>query len=849
MNRLLSGLVLCCCTLAAIASSRATEKIDYLKQIKPILSAKCYACHGALKQEGELRLETRTLMLEGGDSGEAIVAGKADESLLLERMVAEGDERMPPPEEGGELKAEEIALIRAWIDQGAESPKEEIPSDPRDHWAYQLPVRADPPDVENASWVRNPIDAFLAAKHEELGLVPVLPADKSTLLRRVYLDLIGLPPTHEQLQAFLEDDSTDAFDNVVRNLLDSPRYGERWGRHWMDIWRYSDWSGYRQEVRNSHRHIWRWRDWIVQSLNEDKPYDRMIVEMLAGDEIAPTDPDTLRATGFLARNWFLFNRDTWLDATIEHTSKAFLGLTMNCTKCHDHKYDPIPQVDYYRMRAFFEPHHVRIDAMPGETNLDKNGMSRVFDAYPDAPTYVYVRGDAAHPDKSVLFHRAFQRCWRLKSRKSRRSRCRRKRTTRRCNSSCSKITCGSPRRRFKQRERQSRKQKNNLAGQRPGHRCWSAHAATVALLVAERKLAAAELRPATLRTAHAADLARSDENAASSLPKLVTAAARAAREYELAKAEEAVARAEQKLAKADSKTKAIVEKELNTARANVDKASKALEQPGEKYTSLQASLRAKQTYGEAEAPSSRSVRQGQHGTALRTGPLDCPSKQSAYGARRRQSHLAEAFWCSAGRSVFDFGLRSERPRHAELLDWLAVEFMENGWSMKELHRLIVTSNAYRMRSAGRDAAKTNFRDRRRQPFLWRMNSRRLEAEAIRDSILHVAGELDTTEGGPEVDHRSGQTNKRRSMYFQTAYEKQMKFLVIFDEASVNECYRRTESVVPHHALALSNSTLSFDQSRLLTSKLLAELKTLTIPFAPSSRLLSNTFSPVRPSRQ
>ena len=175
-------------------------------------------------------------------------------------------------------------------------------------------------------------------------------------------------------------------------------------------------------------------------------------------------------------------------------------------------------------------------------------------------------------------------------------------------------------------------------------------------------------------------------------------------------------------------------------------------------------------------------------------------------------------------NVFDFGLRSDRPRHVDLLDWLAVEFMEHGWSMKYLHRLLVTSRAYRMQSASRDAAPENIRIDRDNHDLWRMNSRRLEAEAIRDSILHVAGELDTASGGPEVDHRIGETNKRRSMYFQTAYEKQMRFLVIFDEASVNECYRRTESVVPHHALALSNSAISFDQSRILARKLLAESK-------------------------
>src|SRR5690606_27292428 len=160
-------------------------------------------------------------------------------------------------------------------------------------------------------------------------------------LRRVYLDLIGLPPSPDELEAFLADDSTDAYAKVVERLLADPRHGERWGRHWMDVWRYSDWYGYQAELRNSQRHIWRWRDWIVESLNNDVPYDRMLTLMLAADEVAPTDPEALRATGFLARNYYKFNRDVWLDRTVEHTGKAFLGLTFNCAKCHDHMFDPI----------------------------------------------------------------------------------------------------------------------------------------------------------------------------------------------------------------------------------------------------------------------------------------------------------------------------------------------------------------------------------------------------------------------------------------------------------------------------------------------------------------------------
>ena len=221
------------------------------------------------------------------------------------------------------------------------------------HWSFQ-PVTSAPVPQGDAAWGRNPIDAFLSEAHRKRGLVPVGEAAPNVLLRRVHMDLVGVPPTTEELAEFLSDPSDDRYLAVVDRLLANPRHGERWGRHWMDVWRYSDWAGHGAEVRESQPHIWRWRDWIVESVNGDKPYDRMVVEMLAADEAAPRDPEALRATGFLVRNWFRYNRNVWLEATVEHTGKAFLGLTLNCARCHSHKFDPIPQEEYYRVRAVFD---------------------------------------------------------------------------------------------------------------------------------------------------------------------------------------------------------------------------------------------------------------------------------------------------------------------------------------------------------------------------------------------------------------------------------------------------------------------------------------------------------------
>ena len=386
-------------------------RVDYSRDVKPILKSRCFGCHGALKQEAGLRLDTGKLIRKGGDDGAVLVVGDVRDSDIVNRITAADDsERMPP--EGKPLTAEQIQIIKTWIQQGATSPSDEKPEeDPREHWAFKKPVRSAIPLVKNRQWVRNPIDAFIAAEHERRGLTPLPPANKNILLRRVYLDLIGLPPTRDELHSFLADDSPDAYENVVEQLLESRHYGERWGRHWMDVWRYSDWYGRRQvnDVRNSYPHIWRWRDWIIESLNHDKGYDQMIREMLAADELYPDDDSRIPAMGFIVRNWFSLNYDTWKSDLVEHTSKAFLGLRLNCAHCHDHKYDPITQEEYFKFRAFFEPIELRHDRVPSGPALTKYirykpgsggslkpivaGLARIYDHRPNAETFMYRLGD------------------------------------------------------------------------------------------------------------------------------------------------------------------------------------------------------------------------------------------------------------------------------------------------------------------------------------------------------------------------------------------------------------------------------------------------------------------------
>lgn len=392
----------------ASVSAFAAEPVDYARDIKPVLKARCYACHGALKQEAGLRLDTGLSILQGGDSGPAIIAGQFDGSPLMHRVSAkEPGERMPP--EGEPLSSEQIEMLRVWISDGAKSPESEQPeADPHEHWAFQIPQRPAIPEMVDAS-KGPPIDAFLNSELARHTLTPRPPAPKHVLLRRLYIDLIGLPPTRDELQAFLADDSPDAYERVVDRLLNDQRHGERWGRHWMDVWRYSDWYGRRDvnDVRNSASQLYRWRDWIVRSLNQGQGYDQMVREMLAADEICPEDYDAGVATGYLIRNYYSLNSNDWMRNAVEHTGKAFLGLTFNCAHCHDHKYDPISHDDYFRMRAFFEPIFIRQDRVPGEADpgifqdysyagtraVQRLGAVRVFDKTADAPTWFYTGGD------------------------------------------------------------------------------------------------------------------------------------------------------------------------------------------------------------------------------------------------------------------------------------------------------------------------------------------------------------------------------------------------------------------------------------------------------------------------
>ena len=722
-----------------------------------------------------------------------------------------------------------LVVTLAWLARfaAAETPVD----DGLDHWAFVPPVQAALPEI-GESRSPHPIDRFIDARLATSGLTPLPEADRATLLRRVTIDLTGLPPTRDDLDAYLADTSPDAYERLVDRLLGSPAYGERWGRHWMDVWRYADWHGRRHvpDVWNSAPQVFRWRDWIVTSLNADTGYDEMVRCMLAADELHPGDREAGVATGFLVRNWYALNPNDWMRSTVEHVGKAFLGLATNCAHCHDHKFDPFTQEDYFRLRAFFEPMGLRQDRLPGEGDpgpfqpyeysvlrrIERRGTVMVYDQSADAPTWFYTDGDERNRDRAR-----------------------------------GPVPPGVPA--FLARSGQPPIQPVQLPPRAFNPVLDEAVAAafradlTAAVETAQRTLE--ELHP----LADGVGLARKTAAAAAlgrATAALVSLDARLAAErlrYGSAPAE-AVAVAARGATVAEqvaAEQRAIAafadaEAALVTARAKADgDAAKA----AEITQALQSIEKARGEIEAARSPARQTV-EGAYSPIATVYPATSSGRRKTLAhwitdranplsARVAVNHVwMRHFHEPLLKSVFDFGRAGAAPSHPELLDWLAVEFMAGGWRMKPLHRLIVTSAAYRRASAppagagtsGADVERT-LRDDPENRQLWRMNVGRMEAEVVRDSILHLSGTLDRAIGGVELENAVALTTFRRSLYYSCQPEEDGRspFAAVFDCADANDGYRRSRTVLPQQGLALSNSELVHAASAKLAADLRAGL--------------------------
>ena len=667
-------------------------------RVEPLLVGKCVSCHGPDKSKGGLRLDSRAALLQGGDSGPAVVPGAPDDSPLVQavrgtRPDHPGD-RMPPKDP---LAPTEVTALAAWVRGGAAWPARAVaatagrrggtawadPDNPvrkafggdrLDLWSFQPPARPPVPAVRRADWPRNPIDAFVLAKLEAKGLAPAPEADRRTLLRRLTFDLHGLPPTPDEVAAFAADGSPDAYDKLVDRLLASPRYGERWARHWLDVVRYADTHGFeRDEFRPD---MWRYRDYVVRSLNADKPYDRFVREQLAGDEMGPAGPvrdqadaDRWIATGFLRlgphdSTAALFEedkrgRDDLLADLANTTASAFLGLTYSCCQCHHHKYDPLTQQDHYRLRAFFAAVKPRDDFAV------------------DLPADRARKAAAA----AALTRLTDERAARL-----------------------------APAKAF-------------VAGMRRAF-----------LPAADRTLlAAADGSPSEANKKRRAkllkQLAVADETAVRFLPPAGRdQVAGLDREIEAARGR-----------REPPATAAVMTDGGKTAPAVFVNYQGDYSQPKDEVAPGVPSALDPNPAAGPPVPTATTGRR----TALAVwlSRRDNPFPARVAVNRLWLHHFGKGLIATPN----DLGFSGSRPTHPDLLDWLANELPDRGWGLKALHKLMVTSATYRQASAetpaGRAADPAN-------TLVWRQNPRRLDAEALRDAVLAVSGRLRPDRGGP-----------------------------------------------------------------------------------------------------
>ncbi|MCC6507787.1 MAG: DUF1549 domain-containing protein [Pirellulaceae bacterium] len=796
---------------------------DYTQHIKPLLTEKCIACHGPLRSEAGLRLDAAELIRKGSDEHAIVVVGQPADSHLIQRVTSADEEQlMPPKGEGVRLKPDEVQLLERWIKAGMPAPEDEsYVASPREHWAYRPIERPQLPHANAEANVQeaNAIDRWLSMLQYQRGVQRNDSADPATWLRRVTLDLTGLPPSIEQLEAFLSNAEPDARGRAVDRLLASPAHGQRWGRHWMDVWRYSDWDGYKNELRGSQRHIWHWRDWIIESIDADKPYDQMVVEMLAADEIDPQNLDTLRATGFLARNFHRSNRNIWLDATVEHTAKAFLGMTINCARCHDHKFDPISQTEYYQFRAIFEPHEVRTEELAGQPDLMKAGIPRVFDAKPEAKTFLFERGNDKQPRQDQPIQPSVPALFDIEYQPQSIALPRqvyqpaltpvaRANALAAAWSSYDKARQAAETKLKKLRERTSTEQPNSAANIPADEQLDPITAATLEAHAAEAALVSLQAR-------YAADLAKLDEVPQTQLDPLVKQAATTEQRANLLAAQVALHSAHNALATAkasenkDAKKRQTAidqaEKNLVTQRQALDQARLASSVAASTYTPVGTVYPAAST-GRRTALA-RWITNPRH-------PLTARVAVNHIWMRHFATPLVD--------DVADLGLRMKQPITHQLIDWLADDFMSSDWDMKRLHRQIVMSETYGLSSHVDNSSPSSVAALQidsENKLYWRGNVRRLDAEEIRDSLLAVSGHLDNSAGGPDLSEDDGEQTPRRSVYFRHAYEKQVAMLVLFDGASPIECYRRSPSIIPQQALALANSQMARNMSRQLGEQL------------------------------
>jgi hypothetical protein len=759
------------------------------KDVQPILSANCWKCHGPDKPKAGLDLRTPAGMAKGGTSGPVLIPGAADQSLLFEKVSTD---EMPPGK--AKLTAAQVRVLRDWINSGAPAgPTVPAPSpvaeNDRQHWAFRPPARPAVPSVRQRDRVRTPIDAFLLARLEAKGLTFAPDADRVSLVRRASLDLLGLPPTPEEVDAFLADDQPNAYERLLDRLLASPHFGERWGRHWLDVVGYTDTVGFDQDTSTilQSEGKWRYRDYVIAAFNDDVPFDRFVTEQLAGDELVdwrnaprftPEIRRLLTATGYLrtARDQthepesnIPLNYYGVLHDTVAIVGNSLLGLTFNCAQCHNHKFDPLPQRDYYRLMAVFTPAYNPRDWRP---------------VYPWKPEIK----DRGLPDVSPAELAELER-------------------------------------HNREVDRQVAELNTRLTGLRRPYETRLREGKLQAVpepIRADTKLALD--MPAAARNEVQKYLAAKFEAMLRVTPEQLTAALNPADRTEVNRINAQIA-ALQATRRAHGKIQALYD----------------VGKPPPTYLLKRGNF---ETPGEEVPPGFLSVLSD----AARPEPIPTRSPAGATSGRR----LAFAQWLTEqgsrpaallarvmvnrlwqhlfGQGLVpspeNFGRSGEPPTHPELLEWMASEFAQSGWRVKPMLKLLMTSTAYRQSSRSSPAAGGEAADPGNR-LLGRMRLRRLEAEAIRDALLAVSGRLDRTVGGPpvlvrprpdglvEVDSKAAPpASGRRSVYLLSRRSYNLSLLTVFDQPLVaHNCPCRDVSAVPLQSLAMLNDAFVAEQAR------------------------------------
>ncbi len=852
-------------TKPAVSEMSANEFFE--RKVRPLFVEHCYSCHAKGQKKGGLSLADRAGLLAGGESGAVVALEKPDESLLIAAVEHRGGMQMPP---NGKLSVGEIAVLKKWVELGAPWPESaanksggirasgSITAEDRQFWSFQPVKDLAPPVVKNGTWPRQPLDQFVMAQLETNGLSPVGEADKRTFIRRASFDLIGLPPTPDEVAAFIADESPLAHERLINRLLESPHYGARWARHWLDVARYGEDQAHTFQAR-MYPNGYRYRDWVVAAFNSDLPYDRFVVAQIAGDLLPETNGrlERLPALGYLALGPIYYKdagcagkaESDEVDDRIDTLCRGFLGLTVSCARCHDHKFDPIPTQDYYALAGIFASTQYR------EAPLAADDIVQQYDARAEAlnghekrladaqATEARKLGESFTPRTSKYVLAA----WRLKHRGEQKA-----------DELAKKLADELGLERFLI-ERWSQFLMTDLVQKRAYFaeykRVIEGQAGKSDIANDPAAVTAVEQAGVALQEQFVAALKARDELEAAYAQRLAEAADADKGKVEKPKHDAAQVellkdlltdnnaplaipkdRADKLLPEASKSLLAEIHKELDGAKRELGpKYPIAHSLTDGKPTNTQVNLRGNHKELGDEVPrrflailspgEPQPFREGSGRLELARAIADSSNPLTARVMVNRvwQHHFGRGLVGTPS----NFGLLGERPTHPELLDHLAAKFVASGWSLKQLHREIMLSATYRLESSGNTDAELSSLDSRLSTdpdnrWLWRQNRRRLEIETWRDSVLAVCGNLDRTQGGPSVNLNDG-NNRRRTLYAAVSRHDLNSTLRLFDFPDPNlTSEKRVVTTVPMQQLFVLNSDFMVRQAKSLVERLNAE---------------------------